>query len=96
MIRLTYKSCAGLGSDLVIEQTLIRSLKSSGGLTHGSGMTEEQRFLWTMSSPVCSEHNFAMSDFNKSAFSTSKQHKDLTEARLKKGQSDLTKIGEKL
>ncbi len=34
---------AGLSSDLVIDHILIRSLKSSGSLTHGSGMTEEMR-----------------------------------------------------
>ena len=34
-------SWAGLSSDLVTEQTLMWSLKSSGGLTHESGMTEE-------------------------------------------------------
>jgi len=96
VVRRTDKSWAGLGSDLVIEQTLMRSLKSSGGLTHGSGMTKEQRFLWTMSSPVCSEYNLAMSDFNKRAFSTSEQHKDLTKARVKRDISDLLKIQEKL
>ena len=74
----------------------MRSLKSSGGLTHGRVMTEEQRFLWTMSSPVCSEYYLAMSDFNKRAFSTSEQYKDLMEARLKKNQSYLIKIREKL
>ena len=39
------KFWAGLSSDLVIEQTLMRSFKTSGGLTHGSGMNEEQRSL---------------------------------------------------
>ena len=96
VIQYTNKSWVGFGSDVAIEQTLMRSLKSSGGATHGSEMTEEQRFLWTMSSQVCSAYNFAMSDFNKRAFSASEQHKDLTEARLKKDRSDLLKIREKL
>ena len=48
VIRRTNQHWAGLGSDLVIEQTLMRSLKSTGGLTHGSGMTEHQRACWTM------------------------------------------------
>ena len=29
---------AGRGCDLVIEQTLLRSVKSTGGLTRGSGI----------------------------------------------------------
>ena len=41
VIRCTNQYWAGLGSDLVIEQTKIfytqRSLRSTGGLTHGSG-----------------------------------------------------------
>ena len=32
---------AGVSSGFVIEQTLMRSLKSTAGLTHGSGMTKE-------------------------------------------------------
>jgi len=47
-------------------------------------MTEEQRSLWTMPSPVCSEYNIAL------------QHKEVTEARTKRDQSDLAKLGEKL
>ena len=43
VIRRSDHYWAGLDSDLVIEQTLMRSLKGTGGLTHGSGMTEEQR-----------------------------------------------------
>ena len=34
---------AGLSSDMVIEQVLMRSVKSPGGLTHGRGMAESQR-----------------------------------------------------
>ena len=41
VIRRTNQFWAGLSCDLVIEQTLMRSLKSTCGLTHGSKMTEE-------------------------------------------------------
>ena len=34
---------AGLSTDLVIEQVLLRILKTSGGLSRGRGMTERQR-----------------------------------------------------
>ena len=96
VIRRSDKFWAGLGSDLVIEQTLMRSLKSTGCLTRGSGMSEEQRALWVLSSPVCSEYNDAMGDFNKRAFSTSVQHKDMSGARKKRDHADLVKIKEKL
>ena len=51
VIRRTEKFWVGLGTDFV--------LKSTGGLTRGSGMTEEKRSLWTISSPVCSEYNIS-------------------------------------
>ena len=54
VVRRSNHYSAGLGSDLVIEQTLMRSLKSTGGLTRGSGMTEHQRALWTISAPLSS------------------------------------------
>ena len=37
---------AGLSPDLVIEQVLMRSIKTTGGLTRGRGMTETQRLVW--------------------------------------------------
>ena len=45
VIRRSDRFWAGLGADLVIEQVFMRSLKSTGGLTRGSGMTEAQRAL---------------------------------------------------
>ena len=40
----------------------MRSLKSTGGLTRGSGMTEDMRNLCTSSAPATSEYNIAMQD----------------------------------
>ena len=39
---------AGLSPDYVIESILMRSLKTSGGLTRGRGMSEQQRAIWTL------------------------------------------------
>ena len=49
---------AGLSSDLVTEQVLIRSVKTTGGLTRG--MDELQRASWLLSMPACAEINAAM------------------------------------
>ena len=38
VVRRTDKYWVGLGCDIVIEQTLMRILKSNGGLTRGNGM----------------------------------------------------------
>ena len=40
---------SGLWTDLTIEQTMMRSIKSRGGLTRGRGMSENVRHLWVLS-----------------------------------------------
>ena len=92
VIRRSDKFWAGLGCDLVIEQTLMRSLKSTGGLTPGSGMTEHQRAIWTMSSPVSSSYNCAMQAFWEMRYRTSEQHKEATSAKIESDRVDRTKL----
>ncbi|KAL2082773.1 hypothetical protein ACEWY4_022591 [Coilia grayii] len=95
VVRRSNQTWAGLSSDLVIEQTLMKSLKTMGGLTHGSGMSEEQRPLWTLSSPISADYNSAMQDFTNLSLFPSEQHKDLTEARMKRDLDDFKKIHSK-
>ena len=57
VIRRSDREWAGLSPDLVIEQELMRSLKTSGGLTRGSGMSEFQRDVWVLSQPACAQVN---------------------------------------
>jgi len=45
VVRRSNRFWAGLSTDLVIEQVLLRSLKTSGGLTRGRSMTETQRLV---------------------------------------------------
>jgi hypothetical protein len=95
VVRRSDKYWAGLGSDLVIEQTLMRSLKSTGGLTRGSGMTEHQRAVWTMSAPICSSYNYAMQNYTNTAYTTSEQHKEATTSRMERDTKDLGKLSSK-
>ena len=46
-VRRSNRFWAEIWSDLVIEQTLMRSIKCSGGLTRGCGFGEIVRNLWT-------------------------------------------------
>ena len=55
VIRRSDRYWAGLSSDLIIEQVLMRSLKTSGGLTRGRGMSETQRLIWLLSMPATAE-----------------------------------------
>ena len=81
VIRRSNRLWAGLSSDLVIEQVLMRSLKTSGGLTRGRGMTENQCLLWLLSRPACAEVNQAMQELTGVNYNTGEQNKDMTAAR---------------
>ena len=52
-MRRSERYWAELSTDLVIEQALMRSIKSAGGLTRGKGMDEQQRHVWLLSIPAC-------------------------------------------
>ena len=80
VVRRTDRKWAGLSTDLVIEQVLMRNMKTSGGLTRGRGMTEQQQLIWLLSMPVCAEINRAMLDLTGVYYSTSEQNKDISES----------------
>ena len=48
-VRRSNRHWAGLWSDLLIEQTLMRSCKIRGGLTRGRGMSQAVRHIWVLS-----------------------------------------------
>ena len=88
VIRRSDRYWAGLSSDLVIEQTLMRTMKTTGGLTRGRGMAELQRMQWLLSMPACSSVNAAMQTLTEADFVTSDQHKDVTTARQARDDKD--------
>lgn len=92
VIRRSDRYWAGLSTDLVIEQTLMKSMKSTGGLTHGRGVNEEQRAVWLLSRPACTAVNEAMQTLTNVTYITSEQHKDATPARLKRDSEDTMKL----
>lgn len=88
VIRRSDRAWAGLSADLVIEQCLMRSVKTTGGLTRGRGMTETQRLIWVLSTPACAEINNAMQELTSVTYATSEQHKDSTKSRMTKDKTD--------
>jgi hypothetical protein len=54
----------------------MRSIKTTGGLTRGRGMSESQRALWILSRPDCAEMNDAMQTFTGTNYYSSDQHKE--------------------
>ncbi|CAC5362548.1 unnamed protein product [Mytilus coruscus] len=88
VIRRTDQYWAGFSSDLAIEQALMRSIKTTGGLTRGRGMSESQRALWILSMPDCAEVNNAMMSFTGTKFYSSDQHKEDGLSRQKRVTKD--------
>ena len=96
VVRRSDRLWAGLGADLVIEQVLMRSLKSRSGLTRGSGLTEIQRTTWLLSMPLCSTYNLAMQEYTRVLLESSEQHKEMRESRRTRDGNDIKKVVERL
>ena len=62
------------------EQFLMRLLKTSGGMTHGRGITDSTLTRWVHSLPPCVPICDALETFTSVNSGTSEQHKDLSPA----------------
>ena len=87
-VRKSNRYWAGLSSDLIIEEFLMRSVKTLGGLTRGRGMNELQRSIWLLSTPVTAEINRAMQEFSGVKYESSDQHKDVSPTRIERDHVD--------
>ena len=74
VIRRSDRVWAGISPDMVIEQELMRSLKSVGGLTRGTGLKERKRLVWLLGMPACAAINVAMQSLTGVSMSTNEQH----------------------
>ena len=82
----------GISSDLVREQVLMRSVKTTGGLTRGRGMTETQRLVWLLSMPACAGVNCDLQDLTAVTYNTSDQHKEANRARQERDSNDTEEL----
>ena len=83
---------AGLWTDLVIEQVIMRAIKSRGGLTRGRGVSENVRVMWINSMHRCASVHNAMCTFTGLQHKTSEQHIELGVSRVKRDNDDLEKL----
>lgn len=88
----TDKHWRGIWSDLAIEQILMRSLKSRGGLTRGRGMTQSVRHQWVHTSHQSAAIHNAMSEVTKLETKTSEQHVELGVSRGNRDREDFEKM----
>ena len=92
-IRRSDRYWGGLSTDLVIEQVLMRSVKTRGGLTRGRGITESVRTTWINSMHRCAKVHECMTQVTNLPHTTSSdQHVELGTSRSKRDNEDLIKI----
>ena len=66
--------------------------ETSGGLTRGRGLTEQQRLIWLLSMPACAETNYIMQELTGVQFNSGEQNKDMTKARQTRDMKDTMTI----
>lgn len=89
VLRRSDRFWGGLSTDLIIEQVLVRSVKTTGGMTRGRGMDEAQRAQWLLSMPARAEFNNAMQDLTEAGYCTSEQHKQTMSSRMMRDHKDI-------
>ena len=70
----------------------MRSVKTTGVLTRGRGLSEAQRNQWLLPMPTCTEYNNAMQEFASISYHTSEQHVESSTARRERDEKDKTKF----
>lgn len=93
-IRRSDRFWGGLWSDLIIEQVMMRSLKSRGGLTRGRGVTETVRLFWIHSMHGAASVHNSMTELTNASHITSEQHIELGKSRMKRDKEDSLKLQE--
>jgi len=84
---------SGIYSDLYIEQVLMGSIKSVGGLTRGRGFDESTSLVWLMSMPACGEVHKAVLEIASLSNSYSvDMHKDRINSRMDRDSKDLQSV----
>lgn len=91
-VRRTERNWTGIWTDLAIEQTLMRSLKTRGGLTVGRGMTESVRHQWVLSLNHSASIHDAMVQLTKANNKSSEQHYEMGASRTKQDYKDCEKL----
>lgn len=94
-IRRSDKKWAGIWTDMTVEQTLMRVMKVSGGLTHGRGINKEGVLArWVLGMPIAYEVIEGFETFCGVRASTVEQHTDWRPSSIKRDTEDYLKFVE--
>lgn len=91
-IRRSDKFWSGVWSDMTIEQTLMRLMKSKGGLTQGRGFTDSSLTKWVLGMPIMNQVTQAVEEFAGVLSSSTEQHIDTRPTRQVRDNSDVEKL----
>ena len=91
-VRRSNRFWSGIWTDLAIEQALMRSLKTRGGLTRGRGMTENVILIWVHTMHACAQVHNAMTQLTGNHHKTSNPDAELGASRIKRDNEDLENI----
>jgi len=91
-VRRSDRPWAGIWTDLAIEQLLMRSVKSRGGLTRGRGFTESVRMTWVHTMHRCASVHHTMTSTTGLQHRTSDQHVEMRKSRVKRDMEDQEKM----
>ena len=83
---------SGIWTDLIIEQLMVRSLKTSGGIIRGRGATESIRQLWIGSMHRTASAHDAISNLTRAYRKTSEQHINLSTSRVNRDDNDYKEV----
>uniref|UniRef100_A0A1B0CSS6 Uncharacterized protein n=1 Tax=Lutzomyia longipalpis TaxID=7200 RepID=A0A1B0CSS6_LUTLO len=89
VIRRTNKFWSGVSVDITIEQELMRSFKTSGGLTHGRGINEGTLSKWIGGIRHCIPICNSLEEFCQLKNITSEQHVELRDSRKSRDFKDV-------
>lgn len=93
-VRRTEKFWDGVWSDMTIEQVLMRSMKTTGGLTHGRGLSESTLSKWVSSIPATLPFSEQLEMFCGVKSEFSEQHVELRDSRLTRDNEDFKQVFE--
>src|SRR6218665_1725628 len=91
-VRRSDRQWAGIWTDLAIEQILMRSLKTRGGLTRGRGFTESVHLTWVYTMHRCASVHQAMMALTGLYNSTGDEHVEMGKSRVSGDTKDLEKM----
>jgi hypothetical protein len=90
-VRKSDRYWAGLSTDLVIEQDMMRQVKSKGGLTRGRGLEESTRTVWLNTVTECARISSTLAELSGTK-RTADEHIEMTTPRIKRDADAMVKL----